>query len=205
MNKDKILLVGAGGHAISCMEIIESDDLYEIVGLIGYKGERNKKVLNYNIIGCDDNLSNLLSKSKNAFITIGQIKSSSLRKKMFTKLIKIGYKLPTIISSTSLVSRHSYVSKGSIVMKNAIINAGVTIGKNCIINNGAIIEHGVEIGDHCHISTGVIINGDVKIGHGTFIGSQSTVKEGVKIGMNSVVGMGSRILKNIDNNLTHID
>lgn len=205
MNKDKILLVGAGGHAISCMEIIESDDLYEIVGLIGYKGERNKKVLNYNIIGCDDNLSYLLSKSKNAFITIGQIKSSSLRKKMFTKLIKIGYKLPTIISSTSLVSRHSYVSKGSIVMKNAVINAGVKIGKNCIINNGAIIEHGVEIGDHCHISTGVIINGDVKIGHGTFVGSQSTVKEGVKIGMNSVIGMGSRILKNIENNLTHID
>ena len=40
MKKDKLILIGAGGHAKSCIDIIKSRDDYEIFGLIGRKPKR---------------------------------------------------------------------------------------------------------------------------------------------------------------------
>ena len=40
MNKKKILLVGAGSHAFSCIDVIEQHAEYEIAGLI----DNNKKL-----------------------------------------------------------------------------------------------------------------------------------------------------------------
>ena len=204
MLKNNIILLGAGGHAISCIDIIENNNSFNIIGLIGLKQEVDKKVLNYTVIGSDENLEALQLKSKYAFVCLGQIKSSKLRQMLFNKILKLGYIIPKIVSSEAILSKHSIISTGSIIMKNAIVNAGAEIGKNCIINNGAIIEHDVKIGDHCHISTGVIVNGDVKIGDGTFIGSQSTIREGISIGNNSIIGMGSKVLKNINNNQVYM-
>ncbi len=35
MSKEKIILIGAGGHAESCIDVIEQEDRFEIAGLIG--------------------------------------------------------------------------------------------------------------------------------------------------------------------------
>ena len=35
----KIIIVGAGGHARSCIEVVESEGNYKIAGLIGLKSE----------------------------------------------------------------------------------------------------------------------------------------------------------------------
>ena len=205
MLKNNIILVGAGGHAVSCIDVIEDSSHFQIIGLIGLKNEVNKQILKYKIIGCDEDLQGLLSESKYAFVSAGQIKSSELRRNLFNKILKIGYFIPKIISSNAIISKYSVIAEGSIIMKNTIINARVEIGRNCIINNGAIIEHGVKIKDHCHISTGVIINGDVNVGEGCFIGSHSTIREGLTIGNNSVIGMGSKVVKNINHNQIYMD
>ena len=41
--KKKIILIGAGGHAESCIDVIESTNKYEIIGLVA-KSELGKKV-----------------------------------------------------------------------------------------------------------------------------------------------------------------
>ena len=43
MTKKKILIYGAGGHARSCIEVIESQNRYKIIGLVGREQELNKK------------------------------------------------------------------------------------------------------------------------------------------------------------------
>ena len=37
--KKKIILIGAGGHAESCIDVIKKNKKYQIVGLIGTKSE----------------------------------------------------------------------------------------------------------------------------------------------------------------------
>lgn len=181
MKKEKIVLIGGGGHCHSVIDVIEQTNKYEIIGIVDTKENIGKKVLGYEIIGCDDDLETIFLSCKNAIITMGQIKSNDLRVKLFDKLKNIGFNLPVIISSLAYVSKHSFLDEGTIIMHHALVNANVKIGKNCIINTKALIEHDCIIGDNCHISTASVLNGGVTVKDNTFFGSNATSKQAIEI------------------------
>ncbi|XDD45082.1 acetyltransferase [Leptospira sp. WS39.C2] len=202
--KEPLLLIGAGGHTKSCIEIIEAENRFQILGLIGSDIEKGKEVLGYKVIGSDEDLVSLKSSATYVLITIGQIKSFEPRKRTFELLKNMGYQLATIISPLARVSRSAQIGEGSIVFHNCIINSEVIVGHNCIINTGAILEHEVKVGDHSHISTGSILNGGVVVGNNSFIGSGTVVRENVNIGSNVIVGMSSKVLKNVSDHQVYI-
>jgi len=178
MTKEKIILVGGGGHCHSVIDVIEQENKYDICGIIDIKENIGKKVLGYEIIGCDDDLENIFKTYKNAIITIGHIKSNKLRVEIFNSLKKIGYSLPTIISPLAYVSKHSIIEEGTVIMHHCLINANVKIGKNCIINTKALVEHDVVIENNCHISTASVLNGNVIVKENVFVGSNSIIVQG---------------------------
>ncbi|GGD41448.1 acetyltransferase [Malaciobacter pacificus] len=177
MKKEKIILIGGGGHAHSVIDVIEQENKYEIVGIIDVKENIGKKVLGYEVIACDDDLESIYKTCKNAVITIGHIKSNTLRKKLYEKAKEIGFNLPVIISPLAYVSKHSLIEESTVIMHHALINANAKVGKNCIINTKALIEHDVIVEDNCHISTASVLNGAVKVLENTFYGSNSTSKQ----------------------------
>jgi|TARA_B110000971_G_C20037288_1_gene515128 sugar O-acyltransferase (sialic acid O-acetyltransferase NeuD family) len=194
-NKNNIILIGAGGHALSSIDVIEKENKYKISGLIDEnKNQFSKK---YKIIGTDNDLRKLRKIYSNALITIGQIEELFLREKIFKKLKMLKFNLPIICSPLAYVSKNASVGNGTIIMHKAIINTKARVGKNCIINTGAIVEHDVIIGDNCHISTGVILNGGVNIGNNSFIGSGAVVRQNIKIGKASFVNANKFISKNL--------
>ena len=196
MTKPSILLVGAGGHARACIDVIEQENRFLITGLLGLPEQVEENILGYPVLGTDNDLSSLRERCDHALITIGQIKSPESRMRLFMLLSKSNFMLPCIISPYAYVSKHATIGAGSIVMHNAIVNSGAIVGRNCIINTRSLIEHDVRIDDHCHISTGAIINGGVQIGTETFIGSGSVVREGTTISSKCFIGMGQSITQN---------
>ncbi len=185
----KILIIGAGGHSETCINIIDRDKSFEIAAILDSKKTGN--ILKYQILG-NDNLINKLREDINyAFIGVGQIKEYLNRKNIYKKLKQKLFILPNIISLNSIVSEFTNFKEGNVIMDMAVVGPNVTIGSANIINTGSIIEHGVKIDDFCHISTNVVINGDVKIGEGTFIGSGSIIANGVNIGKKCFIRMGS--------------
>jgi sugar O-acyltransferase (sialic acid O-acetyltransferase NeuD family) len=197
MSKTEIILIGAGGHAKSCIDVIEQQDKFKIAGLIGKKEELGRKVCGYTIFGIDNDLPDLFKKYTNAHISIGQIETDK-RNNIYNQILNLGFSLPTIISPNAYVSDHADIGNGNIVMHGVIINAGVKIGNNCIINTNALIEHDVQIGDECHISTNSILNGNVKIGTGSFIGSSACIKNNISIGRNCIIGMGLSVRQDVE-------
>ena len=191
----KIIIIGCGGHASSCIEVIEHSKKYEIYGLVCEK--KSNKYSNYKILGNDKSLESIKKKCSNALIGIGQIKTFKIREKLFKILKKKGFKLPSIIAKSSFVSNFSKIGESTIVMNNAFINRNALVEKNTIINTGAIIEHDVQIGSNCHISTGSIINGGAKIGDGTFVGSGSVINQGVTVGRNCIISSLTKIKKDL--------
>jgi len=179
--KKEILLIGGGGHCKSVIDVIEQENNYTIAGIIDKKELLGQEILGYKVIGSDDDLERLFETYKYALVTVGQIKSNTLRVKIFNQLEQIGYKLPIIISSLAYVSKHAHISKGTVVMHHALVNSSVNIGKNCIINSKALIEHDVVIEEHCHISTATVINGGVVVKKNSFVGSNTTTKEYTRI------------------------
>lgn len=194
---ESIILVGAGGHCRSCIEVIESQNQFQIAGVVGTASEQGSSICGYSVIGTDDDLPDLFRKHPRALVAVGQIKSAVTRQRIFRTLRDLKFQTPDIHASSTITSRHSSVGEGTIVMHRAIINAGARVGENSIINSCALIEHDAEIGDHCHISTGAIVNGDAMIGSGTFVGSGAVVLQGVRVGENSIIGAQALVVKDL--------
>jgi sugar O-acyltransferase (sialic acid O-acetyltransferase NeuD family) len=194
MNKP-LILVGGGGHCKSVIDVAESAG-YSILGIFDRPEEVGKRVLNYDVIGTDEEMAKYANKAE-FVVTVGQIKSPNLRIKLHQMLADAGCRLATIIASSAHVSRYASVGEGTVVMHQAVINADAHIGMGCIINTFANIEHDVRIGNYCHISTGSMINGGAEVADSTFIGSQSVVNQCVKIEWGGVIASGSVVNKNI--------
>jgi sugar O-acyltransferase (sialic acid O-acetyltransferase NeuD family) len=196
MSKPGIILIGAGGHAHSCIDVIEQQGQYRIAGLVGMLHEMHDKHLGYKVIATDDDLPQLAKECGHALISLGQILSPGSRIRLYQQAISLGFQFPVIVAPTAYVSSHATLGAGTIVMHGTIVNACARVGVNCIINNRSLLEHDSVVEDHCHISTGVILNGGVTIGAGSFIGSGAVIKEGVSIGQDCVIGMGLSVRYN---------
>jgi len=199
--KTRLFLLGAGGHAKSCIDVIESTNQFEIYGLFGLKREIGHYSFEYPIIGEDKDINTIFlveHPSALGVVSLGQIKSAENRIHLFNKLKDLNRVSPAIISPFAYVSKRSRLGVGTIIFHGSIINTDVTVGENCILNSHSLIEHDSVINSHCHISTGVKINGGVSVGAGTFIGSGCVVKEGVSIGENCVIGMGQALFNDVE-------
>ena len=201
---DEIILVGAGGHARACIDVIEMSGQFKVAGLVEKDRTNSPENLGYPVIGTDDDLQTIRKKYDHALITVGQIKSAETREKLFQLLKKMNYTLPLIVSSSAYVSKNAQIGDGTIVMHDAIVNAKAKIGKNCIINNKALIEHDAVIGDHCHIATGAIVNGEVKVGKECLIGSGVVTIQSISIGNNCIVGAGAVVTKNLEEKRVYV-
>ena len=190
---NEIILVGAGGHARSCIDIIELSGQFRIVGLVEKDNAVIHENLGYPVIGSDNDLQSLRQKYEYALVTVGQIKSPAIRIRLFKQLQELEYQLPVIQSPRAYVSKHSQIGIGTVISHDAIVNANARVGENCIINNKALIEHDAVVCDHCHIATGAIINGEVTICSESFVGSGVITKQSITIGSKCFIRAGTII------------
>ena len=195
--KHSIILVGGGGHCKSVIDVIETHQTYEIAGILDQENLVGKEICGYRIIGSDADLPAFSKSNINFMITVGQIKSSAVRTKIFEILQDLKVNMPVIVSPLGHVSDRATIGEGAIVMHYAMVNAEAKIGKNCIVNSRALIEHDCIIGDQTQVSTGAIVNGNVKVGKHCFIGSGAVLVQGIEIADYTVIAAGAVVTKSI--------
>ena len=195
MNPKSLILIGGGGHCKSVIDVAESAG-YNILGVLDMPEEVGKSVLDYKVIGTDDDIPQYADKAE-FIITVGFIKNPAIRVRIYNKVKETGGKLATIVASTAHVSRYATLGEGSVVMHKAVVNVGATIGVNCIINTLSNIEHDAIVGNQSHISTGAMVNGNCKIGERVFVGSQAVIANGISIGDDIIIGAGAFVRKNV--------
>lgn len=202
--KKKLILIGGGGHCKACIDVIEQFGDFEIYGILDQESLNGQFLLGYPIFGSDAEIPKYVKLGYSFLVTVGQIKSVRIRKKLFKYLNDCKADIVTIVSPLAHVSKHAQLGAGTIVMHNVIVNADARIGENCILNTGCTIEHDVLIGNHGHISTHAIINGNCEIGDEVFIGSNATVSNQVRIVKNVTIGAGTIVVKDIIENGVYI-
>src|SRR3546814_4579422 len=100
MTHAPLLLIGAGGHALACIDVIEAQRGFRIQGLLGLPAEKGEQRLGYPVLGCDEDLPTLALPDTNALVCLGQIKSPEPRMQLFARLRELGYILPAIVAPT---------------------------------------------------------------------------------------------------------
>ena len=190
--KKKLIIIGAGGHFNSIINILKSDKNFKIIGLLDHdKKKKNKIKFGIKVLGNDALLKDFTKIS--IFLSVGLIKNFKQRDNLINKLKKFDFSFPNFKSKNSIVSGNLSQGFGNILMDHCLINNNVKIGNFNIINNKALIEHDVTIGSNVHISTGVLVNGNVKIGSNVFIGSGSIITNNRNIKSNTFIRAGSII------------
>lgn len=195
--KNKLVFIGAGGHARSVLDILLEMDIFDIVGCISTGNE--KVVLGVPVIGNDSLLPDLYRQGVEfAFVAMGDNKH---RSELFQHCKNIGFQIANVISSHAIISERVALGCGICVLPGAIVRGGTTIGDYTIINTGAVIDHDCSIDKGCHIAGNTYLAGNVTIGEQTLIAPGATVRDGIRIGKGSVVGLGSVVTKNIEENV----
>ena len=187
---NEIILIGGGGHCKSVIDVIEQEGRFTIAGIVDKPELFGTDILGYKIIANDSELKELAKNYQYALVTVGQIKSSFNRLKLYDLALKSGFILPSIISPSSYISRHSSIGNGVVIMHSVVINSDTIVGNNCIINSKALIEHDCQISHHCHISTNATINGGVIVESESFIGSGAIISQSVRVQKGSFIKAG---------------
>lgn len=203
----RILLIGGGGHCHSVLDSLCSTNEYDQIGIVARDTENLKElqaddlVSNY-LVGIDGELPKLYEGGWNyAFITLGSIGNSKVRKKIYALIKQIGFIVPTFIDDSATVSKKATIGEGVFIGKKAVVNIGSSIGNCCIINTGSIVEHDCSIGSFAHISPGAVVCGQVKVGNDSHVGAASVVRQGIVIGENVLIGAGSVVVKDVPDNV----
>lgn len=191
---NKVIVIGAGGHAKVVADIIlKSND--QVIGFLDDNieiGTVVNKEYDIKVIGKIEDCSHLEKLHSAQFVIA--IGNNEIRNAIASKY-KINYY--TAIHPSAIVGSDVTIGIGTVIMANACINSSTQIGQHCIINTGAIIEHDNIICNYSHISPNVALGGAVKVGQDVHIGIGATVKNNVEICDNVLIGAGAVVVKDI--------
>lgn len=196
--KEKVVIIGAGGHAKVIVDMVLQNGKYDIAGLIDRKDA--KGFWGIPVIGDDQDLQKVYDGGVHyAFVALG---SNMLRRKISKMAETIGFQLINVISKNAILSKRCSLGKGIVIMPGAVINADAVLGDGCIVNTNASLDHESVMGSYAHIAPGTNIAGKVSIGELTFVGLGARIIDGITVGRNVVVGSGAVIIHDIDDGCT---
>jgi UDP-perosamine 4-acetyltransferase len=191
--KQKVVIIGAGGHAKVIIDMLRHDPELEIVGCTDYRARG--RVSDVQILGDDSILAELyLSGIHHAFVAIGD---NLLRQQLAKTAAQIGFHFVNAISPLAYVAESVQLGIGLAVMAGSVIQIDAQIGDHTIINTNASVDHDCKIGSYCHIAPGSTLSGKVVVGKGAFIGTGTKVIDEIHIGEWSVMGAGAVVIEGI--------
>lgn len=175
------VIMGAGGHAISVADVIESAGGTVVVMVDDRLAGQQDGVITEAEYEASPELTSLP-----AFVGIG---INPIRWRVFDALPEDRH-APSLVAPTATVSTDQ-IGDGSMVHHHAHVGPGATVGRASVVNTAAIVEHGCVVGDGVHLAPGSILLGDVTVGDHVFIGAGARVLPGIAIADGAVVGAGA--------------
>lgn len=192
--KNKVIIIGAGGHAKVVIDCIKQEQKYEVESVVD-DNYKNRSIFDFQVLK-KDNEGQYAGQT-----TIIAIGNAAIRKKMVQEL-RCEY--ASTIHPKAVVSSYVKIGEGTQIFASAVVNAGAEIGNHVIINTGAIVEHDCKIGDFVHLSPNSCIGGEVSIGSCSHIGLGASVIQGIEIGSNVIVGAGAVVVSDLPDNCTAV-
>jgi UDP-perosamine 4-acetyltransferase len=191
--KNEIVVVGAGGHAKVCIEILR--EAGETVAYCVGDAGAHDLCAGVPVLKGDEKLHDLYAAGyRRTFVAIG---ANSVRDRLAGFATDMGYRLTNAIHPKAVISPSVRFGEGIAVMAGAVINAESTIDSLAIINTGATIDHDCSIGRSAHIAPQCALAGNVKVGAFSFLGIGSKVIPDRTIGERVNIGAGGVVIHDI--------
>lgn len=196
---DKIIVIGASGHAKVIIEAIELSKSHHIHGLIDSFKPKGRKLFDYEILGTEDIIPDLRSNGiTKGVIAIGDNWTRFLMYKKILSLVP-DFEFIKVIHPSAVISPRVKIGAGTVILPSVTINVDAEIGKHCIVNTYASFGHEGRMDDFSSLAPGVIAGGNVKIGFCSAICLGANIIQGTRIGEHSIIGAGALVLSDVGN------
>jgi sugar O-acyltransferase (sialic acid O-acetyltransferase NeuD family) len=193
-----IVLFGGGTHVTYCIDIIEREKKYNIIGITDPNLHIGTEIMGYKIIGKQEEIKSLIYQFKidAGLITIGD---NWTRKIVLDKILSIvpDFEFVSTKHPSVIIGKNVTIGRGTIMMAGCIVSPNASIGQFCFFATGAVLEHDSVMGNFSSLSAGSVTGGKVKIGDFTAITLGVTIFDRIEIGEHTVIGSGSLVTKNI--------
>jgi UDP-N-acetylbacillosamine N-acetyltransferase len=199
---NKIIIVGAGGHARVVADVIRLSRHFEVAGFIDTQNpdRRGDPFEDSVVLGGDEELAELFAADiKHAAVAIG---NNEARARVAHQLVTAGWQLPALVHPGAIIAASVTVGAGTVIFAGAIVNPATRIGAHVILNTGCTVDHDCVIGDGAHIAPGANLAGGVHVGAETLVGVGAAVKPNITIGRNAVIGVGAAVVGNVPDGVT---
>ena len=103
-SENDIVILGGGGHARMCLDVIESNRNYKFAGFVDDNPMANLRDGLKRIGKISDSRSFRDQGLKNIILGIGYLNNMKKRKALYDELVTLEYNIPNIVHSKSLVS-----------------------------------------------------------------------------------------------------
>lgn len=199
---ENIVLFGGGLHTQYCIDIIEKENKYAIIGIVDPYKDVGSKFYTYKVIGGEKRLRELMKNHdiRGGIITIGDNWTRKLVYDNITNQVP-DFKFVNAIHPSTIIGKNVQLGVGVVTMAGCIINPNCIVGNFCFFATGAQLEHDSIMDDFASISAGSITGAKVKIGKYSAITLGVTILDRLTIGENTVVGSGSLVLNDLPDNV----
>jgi len=198
MSKPSVVVVGASGHARVILDIIRSEDRYEIVGLVDSFKPVGTELAGFRVLGDEAFLADAVRIGDIHGVIVG-IGDNSIRSRITASLAAAVPGLPffSAIHARATVSPDSVIGPGTVLMAGAVVNPGCKIGAGCIINTNASIDHDGRMDDFSSLAPACSTGGNVSVGTHSAIGIGAILFHAINVGEHTVIGGGAVVTRDI--------
>ena len=153
--KPKLLIIGAGEYGQLVKEIARNkypvidfldDDSQTVVGKIN---DMAKYLLEYDVIVA--------------------IEDSEKRAELFNRLEVLGFRIATIISPRSYVSKSAVIEAGCVIEPMSVVHFGARVRRGTFVCTGAVVNHHAFVDEFCQINCNAVVGADVEVPSGFYI------------------------------------
>ncbi|MBR2335317.1 MAG: acetyltransferase [Clostridia bacterium] len=187
---EKVIIIGAGGHAKVVADTVRKNG-DEVIGFLDDKcDKRGEGFCHSTILGAVSEYGRFADEAS-FIVAVGD----GLARKRISETVNA--KWYTAIHPSAIIADGVKIGEGSFVSAGAIVNPDTEVGKHTIINTGSIVEHDCKIGDFTHIAPSATVCGGTSVGELCWIGAGATVINGITVCNGVTVGAGATVVKNV--------
>mgnify|MGYP003384914776 CR=1 FL=1 len=195
---DRVLVIGASGHAKVVLDILEKQALHQVVGLLDDFKPAGTTLFGYEVVGSVSEVAQLAARHQADGVLVA-IGDNYIRSQLAARLKSLAPQLSfiTAVHPSAQIARGVTLGGGSVVMAGVVINSDSVIGEGCILNTNSSVDHDNRLGSFSSLAPRVATGGNVSLGDGSAIGIGAVILHGRKIGQDAVVGAGSVVTRDV--------
>jgi len=193
-----VIVIGSSGHAKVVVDVLETEGIYRVAGLIDPYRKRGERAFGHEIRGSVEDVGELCKRHGIGYVFIA-IGDNWVRHNIHQKVVSTcpGIVFATAVHPSAIIAKNAFIGNGSVVMAGAVVNSYTRIGAFCIANTSTSIDHDCHLEDYSSVAPSVCLGGNVRVGKYSAVSIGAVVSHRVEIGQHTVVGAGSTVLADI--------